>query len=258
MQQMQHLRRGQLAKQTGHLQGMPSFQILFQTMPARALADTQGQCNATKRGARLHVEDLVEAAKEGRLNAVRSILGEYSAAVNMGYRWSAHHPLLGEVKFLTTPIQAACAAGHLEVARLLLDNGADLHEGDVNYRQVPLHRVAQEGYVDVAQLLLERGADILRPDNMGQTPLHFAAEHGKTDMVRFLLENGAKPCLGILYRLKTPMMWALMGGHQECAALLHSKEVVHARCGSNLHLVVDGVLCTPPRIPVRVRAVVRD
>lgn len=47
------------------------------------------------------------------------------------------------------------------------------------------------GHLQVAQLLLDAGADINRKDDRHWTPLHVAARHGRNGMIRLLLDRGA-------------------------------------------------------------------
>lgn len=54
--------------------------------------------------------------------------------------------------------------------------------------ETPLMLAAINNYAEVAKVLIERGADVNRE---GWTPLHYAATRGHRDMMRFLLENEA-------------------------------------------------------------------
>ena len=54
-----------------------------------------------------------------------------------------------------------------------------------------LHCSATGGHVDVAELLLNAGADVNAVKRNGATALHLAAAHGHKDMVRLLLSRGA-------------------------------------------------------------------
>ena len=55
----------------------------------------------------------------------------------------------------------------------------------------PLHDAAEQNSVDVARLLIERGADIDAKDNNGSTPLHYAAVENSFDVARLLIDSGA-------------------------------------------------------------------
>ncbi len=82
-----------------------------------------------------------------------------------------------------------------DVARLLelVEQGADLRAIDYREGWTLLHWAACHGHVDLARALLDRGADRECTDEEGQTPLMLAASAGHLDMVRLLLERGANP-----------------------------------------------------------------
>ena len=90
----------------------------------------------------------------------------------------------------STPLHFAVWAGNLDVARLLVDHGADVTAQDV-HGSTPLHRAVKEGSVDLAQLLIQHIADVSAEDNHAWTPLHRAVWKGSVDLVRLLLEHGA-------------------------------------------------------------------
>lgn len=58
-----------------------------------------------------------------------------------------------------TPLMFACAAGHEEIVRVLLDAGARVEDHNEN-GHTPLMEAASAGHVGVAKLLVERGASI--------------------------------------------------------------------------------------------------
>lgn len=60
------------------------------------------------------------------------------------------------------------------------------------YGAAALHWAAMFGHLGIAELLLERGADLeLRDETYNGTPLGWAREYDRTEMERFLLERGA-------------------------------------------------------------------
>ena len=84
-----------------------------------------------------------------------------------------------------TPLASASAAGQLEIARMLIEHGAN-----VNARAAsdftPLYESAASGRIEFARLLLEHGADVNAKTSDGKTPLDYAREHGHEDMVELL------------------------------------------------------------------------
>ena len=96
-----------------------------------------------------------------------------------------------------TPLHFACFRGKPEIARLLLDHGAQVNAK--NYQgEIPLHLVSRGEYdspdegVRVTELLLERGTDINAQNKFGWTPLHSASNNGRHEIVQALLRRGAK------------------------------------------------------------------
>ncbi|XP_030749745.1 uncharacterized protein LOC115877640 [Sitophilus oryzae] len=74
-----------------------------------------------------------------------------------------------------TPLHEACIRGHLEIARFLLQYGANVHEsaqGGVR----PLHEAVENGFVEIVRLLLSYGADPSLATYSGVTPLSLAAD----------------------------------------------------------------------------------
>jgi len=89
----------------------------------------------------------------------------------------------------STPLHLALERGHAEVARLLVDYGADLTAQDDD-GWTPLHFAVQEGSVDLVRFLIEHGANAESQDEDGSTMLHFAVQRGNLDITRLLVEYG--------------------------------------------------------------------
>ncbi|XP_015246763.1 PREDICTED: ankyrin repeat domain-containing protein 34A [Cyprinodon variegatus] len=91
--------------------------------------------------------------------------------------------------------------GKLRLARLLLEGGAYINEGNER-GETPISAACLGSYDDpqtrqrMVRYLLEKGADPNIPDKSGRTALmHACAEQAGKEVVSLLLENGADPSL---------------------------------------------------------------
>eukprot|EP00466_Bigelowiella_natans_P001009 jgi/Bigna1/88462/estExt_fgenesh1_pg.C_320078 len=67
--------------------------------------------------------------------------------------------------------------------------GKDVNQRDGEER-TPMHWACAGGHVDVAKILLENGADLGALDSKGNTPLHYATGYGQPDAAKLLLDAG--------------------------------------------------------------------
>jgi ankyrin repeat protein len=87
-----------------------------------------------------------------------------------------------------TPLASALAAERNDIARALIEHGADVNakaENDLT----PLHTAAARGNLESARLLLEHCADINATTKDGKTPMAYAQERNHPEMVKFLQQN---------------------------------------------------------------------
>ena len=105
--------------------------------------------------------DLHRAAKENRSDIVRAfvIRGDIDPEQpfsdmfgSQPYVWQAVD------EYGRTALQVAAWYNSLDVARLLIEHGADI-DAKSNDGNTPLHDAAQENSLDVASLLIDRGAN---------------------------------------------------------------------------------------------------
>ncbi|KAK8016092.1 NB-ARC and ankyrin domain protein [Apiospora rasikravindrae] len=117
-----------------------------------------------------------------------------------------------------TPLTLALDRGHIDMARLLIERGADVNTTGSSGR-TPLTRALDGGHADVARLLIERGADVNSAGSFGRTPLTRASDRGHIDVTRLLIERGADVNAADSSGW-TPLIWASNGGHIDVARLL--------------------------------------
>ena len=86
-----------------------------------------------------------------------------------------------------TPLQMAALHGHVDVVRMLVANGADVHYA---VHESALNRAASNGHEEVVRILLDAGAYI-NAASLKTTPLGAAAANGEVSMMRYLLNRGA-------------------------------------------------------------------
>ncbi len=124
---------------------------------------------------------LFEAATLGDVRVVRQKLAE---GADMDDRGDDGYGLL----------HLAAWFGRLDVARLLLEKGADPNIVALNESRVtPLHSAVAARHRDLAALLLALGASANVLQKGGWTPLHSAAQNGDDGIVDLLLLRGADP-----------------------------------------------------------------
>jgi ankyrin repeat protein len=105
-----------------------------------------------------------------------ALLLEHGADVKQVSRNPAHNQAL----------HACIALGHnLETAQLLLDHGADVNATQAG-GYTPLHQAAAAGLTEMAKLLLEAGANPAARCDQGKTPADYARERGHQAVLAFL------------------------------------------------------------------------
>ncbi|MDD5628055.1 MAG: ankyrin repeat domain-containing protein [Elusimicrobia bacterium] len=197
---------------------------------------------------------LVVAARDGQANRTRELLGSGSAVdktgtCGAGFLVAAHGKCFGG-----TPLMMAALTGHAEVAKLLIEKGADVNTA-VGIGATPLQLAAFNGYDKVIGLLLQHGADIeaaypysvaldlyaetfglkgahplggvsidfvrtsIDADVESATPLILAAYRGYTDAARVLLARGANPAAKNAMGLTAEAL-ANKRGHRDTADVL--------------------------------------
>ena len=118
------------------------------------------------------------------------------------------------------PLGLSCFFGHLNVAAYLLSAGAELNAPSQNRMQVmPLHAAVANQHLEIARMLLENGALVNAVQQDSFTPLHGAAQNGQIEMIKLLLEFGADPRRRTSDG-KTPLDMAEAAGYSEAASLI--------------------------------------
>lgn len=149
---------------------------------------------------------LVEAARNGDLSAVRSLLtggadpNEAAPDGATAVHWAVHRE-------------------NLDILNALLAAGARPDRA-TRYKVAPLTLAAQNGNAALIERLLDAGANPDTVSQEGQTALMTAARNGSVAAVRALLRRGAQVGLAESFRGQTALMFAAGEGNTAAAALL--------------------------------------
>nr|XP_046254258.1 B-cell lymphoma 3 protein homolog [Scatophagus argus] len=106
-----------------------------------------------------------------------------------------------------SPLHLAVLRGHKDLARMLLDAGANINAMDIKSGQSPLMHAVESNNADMVHFLIECGCDVNSQSYSGNTALHSACGRGQVDTVRLLLKSGADSSLKN-YHNDTPVMVA--------------------------------------------------
>lgn len=131
----------------------------------------------------------------------------------------------------------AAESGDVELARQLIDGGADLNKQE--RFGAALHRALAGRHVDVVALLVARGADVNVTNRLLGTPLHVAAGTGNEAMVLLLLDRGAGLTVARSSDGYAPLHVAAEAGRTQVVRLLLDH-------GADVNLLTHGRIGAPP------------
>jgi hypothetical protein len=120
---------------------------------------------------------LHHCARKGLTTSVKRLLSIRNINVNVK-----------DDEYGATPLHYAAYNGHVEISRLLLQNGAEVNVKSIS-GSTPLHYAAYNGHVDILHLLVENGADLEAQNNGGERALHDAADEGHLPFIQELISR---------------------------------------------------------------------
>ena len=126
-----------------------------------------------------NLDFFVEEVRKNRIDEVRTLILQ---GVDVNSR-----DVFGD----NSGLHWAASLGLAEMARLLIDNGADLDIRNHD-RNTPLHWAAVEGQKELVVILIAHGADVNARGKGGWTPLRWAEAHGQKEIARILMAAGAR------------------------------------------------------------------
>ena len=128
--------------------------------------------------------NLLHAAAEGGNSSIMRSILSYDIDINSKDDESS-----------ATPLIIAVMHNHVEVAKYLLQKGADISLTTESNKRKALHIASQYGSVEAIEMLLSYDSRPDLRDGEGNTPLACAAACGQIEAVNCLLKHGADPSL---------------------------------------------------------------
>ena len=183
---------------------------------------------------------LIEARDEADAARVRALtllaatkagdIGEVERLVAAGVRVDERAAVVGSLDDDYTPLGVAAREGRADIARVLLDAGADPRRVIGLMKGTPVHEAGFFGHTDVVRAMTDEDAtgapapelDAQGPYN-GFTALHDAVWHGHREAAQALVDAGARLDLTTHAGL-TPRELAVLYGYADIARLLADAE----------------------------------
>ncbi len=122
-----------------------------------------------------------------------------------------------------TALHHAAMTNDVDLARMLVIAGANVHATTRLGDYTPLMLAAQEGHAAMVAMLVEAGSDVKATTSNGTTPLMLAAAAGDTAAITTLIAAGAEPNAKEKAMGQTALMFAAANGRVEAIRLLAAR-----------------------------------
>ncbi|MEE9572535.1 MAG: ankyrin repeat domain-containing protein, partial [Candidatus Neomarinimicrobiota bacterium] len=124
-------------------------------------------------------QNLFDAVDKGDIERITSLITDDPECINQR-----------EEKSGLTPLHKAASNGQIDICKLFIEKGADIHATD-NSQGTVLHFAAYYGHPEIIKLFIDKGIDANTQDNDGHTPIIWAVFGKKTNTIDELIKHGA-------------------------------------------------------------------
>ncbi|MYC91492.1 MAG: hypothetical protein F4X15_08490 [Gemmatimonadetes bacterium] len=189
---------------------------------------------------------VADAAERGDLEAVRALLRQ-GADVNTAQSDGM------------TALHWAASNNDIAIAKALLYAGATYRATTRIGGYTPLHLASRGGHAEVARLILEDGADPDILTSTGVTAMHFAADADAAEVIEALAAHGGDVDARDSFAERTPLMFAAVRGADAAVrTLLNAGADVSLVTRVKDYEVIDRDLRAEQRQRARVRAAAEE
>ena len=160
-------------------------------------------------------------------------------------------------------ILVAARKGHIDIVKLLLENGADVNAKSSDSLTwfsgwTPLISACENGHFETAKLLIENGADVNASSKSGWTALMSAARGGYFNIVELLVENGAD--VNAINEIGwTPVRVAAYYGYAKRYGYGENEEIVKFLVKNGADILIEDsniIIILPPSLSVELKSII--
>lgn len=174
------VKSGKILAFSGHVYGRYDGTPNPNYKPSRTPEIPQAHATKSELQPKRAIDDpLLKAIYENSLATVKSLVLDQKANVN------------GTGEFDMTPLHAAAIRGHTDIARWLVEHGAEVNPDNTATIESPLHKAANYNKITTVEYLLSAGARVNNTGPNDISPLHCAASNASLPLISLLIEHGA-------------------------------------------------------------------
>lgn len=113
-------------------------------------------------------------------------------------------------------LRIASQEGHIDIAKLLVDNGAQVNLEDGEFGGSGLMGASENGHAEMANFLIAHGAQVNLQSHEGKSALNAACIKGHVEVIKILLGHGAE----VDTEPHSPLLVAIAQGHAKIVNIL--------------------------------------